>query len=395
MDMKQDRELYSLDIKQLTRELLQASLGGDYSAHKEDSVLIISNSWAGYSDEGVKLSLSALPQVLLSWAKLDASQSLDIHELLVLDIETTGLSRGGSLAFLIGLGYFEDGRFKVEQILLPEVDAELNSFDRLMELLESHSVLVTFNGKSFDIPVLESRLLYHRLWLNLKEKDHIDLLHIARRLWKNSLPSCALESLEYYVMGVIRDQEYDIDGALIPAVYSQYLSTGDAEALKRIMKHNQLDVVYTMALLVIICEALCLPIQVGRDVRVDYHAVASLYQSQGHKDVAKQILQEMQDGNCATVESIYALGQMYKKDKELEQARLCFEYGASLKHPPSLLALAIYLEQIKDFDQALKSCNELLQWQQSLPMPNLEKLHEIDKRMARLKRKISKSKEKP
>lgn len=379
------------DLRQLTRELLQATLGGQYSAHKEDSVLLLSESWAGYSDEGVSLELQDIPEVLLNWAKLDASQGLDVNELLVLDVETTGLGRGNTLSFLIGLGYFEDGNYVVEQILLPEPDAELNSFDRLIELLESHSVLVTFNGKSFDIPVLESRLLYHRIWLNLAGKDHIDLLHMARRLWKSTLPSCALESLEYYVMGVLRDPEFDIDGGMIPQAYNHYLVYGDVEPLLKIVKHNQLDIIYTMALMVIICDAIRLPMEVGKDPRVDYHAVAKLYLSQGQTEVAKQILREMRDLDIATVESVHELGQLCKRDRELEAAQQCFEYGAALLHPPSLLALAIILEQKRDFEQALKCTEELLRWQQSLPLPDLKTLHEIDKRRIRLQRKISKS----
>ncbi len=378
------------DLKTLIRELLQATLGGEYSAHEEDSVLIITESWEGYSDEGVSLDLQDIPEVLLNWAQLDVSQSPDVNELLVLDLETTGLGRGNTLAFLIGLGYFEDGKYVVEQIFLPEPDAELNSFDRLIELLESHSVLVTFNGKSFDIPVLESRLLYHRIWLNLREKEHIDLLHMARRLWKNTLPSCALESLEYYVMGVLRDPEFDIDGGLIPQAYGEYLMSGDVEPLLKIVKHNQLDILYTMALMVIICDALRLPIEVGKDARVDYHAVARLYQSQGQKDVAKQILREMKDLSVATVESAHELGQLCKRDKELEEARHCFEYGAALSHPPSLLALAILLEQTKEYEQALQCTEALFRWQQSLPLPDLRQLHDIDKRRIRLQRKIAK-----
>ena len=378
------------DLKTLIRELLQATLGGEYSAHEEDSVLIISESWEGYSDEGVSLDLQDIPEVLLNWAQLDVSQGLDVNELLVLDLETTGLGRGNTLAFLIGLGYFEDGKYVVEQIFLPEPDAELNSFDRLIELLETHSVLVTFNGKSFDIPVLESRLLYHRIWLNLREKEHIDLLHLARRLWKNTLPSCALESLEYYVMGVLRDPEFDIDGGQIPQAYGEYLMSGDVEPLLKIVRHNQLDIIYTMALMVIICDALRLPIEVGKDARVDYHAVARLYQSQGQKDVAKQILCEMKDLSIATVESVHELGQLCKRDKELEEAQHCFEYGAALSHPPSLQALAILLEQTKEYEQALEYTEQLLSQQQSLPLPDLRQLHDIDKRRIRLQRKIAK-----
>ena len=382
------------DLKKLTRELLQAALGGEYSAHKEDSVLLLSESWQGYSDEGVSLELREIPEVLLRWAKLDAEQSLDVNELLVLDIETTGLGRGNTLAFLIGLGYFEEGNYKVEQILLPEPDAELNSFDRLIELLESHSVLVTFNGKSFDIPVLESRLLYHRIWLNLREREHIDLLHLARRLWKATLPSCALESLEYYVMGVLRDPELDIDGGLIPQAYNNYLVYGDVEPLLKIVKHNQLDIIYTMALMVIICDAIRLPIEVGRDPRVDYHAVAKLYLSQDQAEIAKQILRKMRELDIATVESVFDLGLLCKRDKELQEAQQCFAYGAALSHPPSLLALAILMEQKGDFEAALKCTEELLRWQQHLPLPDLKQLHDIDKRLNRLKSKIDKNKEK-
>lgn len=392
MDMRQDRELYSLDIKELTRQLLQASLGGEYSAHKEDSVLLITKSWDGFSDEGVALKLTEIPQILLQYAQLDSSQALDPNELLVLDVETTGLSRGSTLSFLIGLGYFEDGKYKVEQILLPEPDAELNGFDRLIQLLESHSVLVTFNGKSFDIPVLESRLLYHQLWLNLKEKDHIDLLHLARRLWKNSVPSCALESLEFYIMGQIRDQELDIEGALIPQVYLQYLVSGEVEPLQKVVMHNQLDLIYTMALMVVICDAIRLPIQVGKEARVDYFAVARLYQSQGHSQITKQILQELREKELHTAESIYELGLIHKREGALDEAESCFEYGASLKHAPSLLALAILSEQQKKLNKALDCTQKLISCLQSLYLPDLKQLAEASQREARLQKKLKKEK---
>ena len=114
-----------------------------------------------------------------------------------MDLETTGLRSNGIFAFMIGLGYYENEQYIVEQIFLPDPEAELNSFDRLIELIKEKSLLITFNGKTFDVPVLESRLLYHQIWLNLREMEHLDLLHIARRLWKNKLPSCALETLEF------------------------------------------------------------------------------------------------------------------------------------------------------------------------------------------------------
>ena len=161
----------------------------------------------------------------------------------------------------------------------------------------------------------------------------------------------------------------------------------------KIIKHNQLDVIYTMALMVIISDAIRLPIQVGKDARVDYHAVARLYQSQGQADVAKQILREMRELGLATVESVYELGLMCKRDRELKEARQCFEYGAALSHPPSLLALAILLEQTREYERALQCTEQLLSWQQSLPLPDLKQLHDIDKRLKRLQKKIDRNKE--
>ncbi|MDP2401173.1 MAG: ribonuclease H-like domain-containing protein, partial [Actinomycetota bacterium] len=225
--MNDDRDLYGNELRVLIREALAAAIEGEFSPHEDYPYFSTRKAYDMITEvEGLSLYPRTIPQVLLDWAKLDTGTIWQPEDILVLDLETTGLGRGGTIAFMIGLGYYEHGQYIVEQIFLPDPEAECNSFDRLIELLEKKSLLITFNGKTFDIPVLESRILYHRVWLNLREKQHLDLLHIARRLWKKKLPSCALESIEFYIMGYIREKVLDIEGGLIPQTYFQFLITG-------------------------------------------------------------------------------------------------------------------------------------------------------------------------
>jgi len=290
-DMRSDRDLYAGELRDLLREALQLSIQGEYSIHASDPYFFTKKGYAMETEiEKLPLSPLSLPEVLLTWAKLDTGREKRKEDILVLDLETTGLGRGGIIAFMIGLGYFENEQFIVEQLFLPDPDAEVNSFDRIMELIKSKSLLITFNGKTFDVPVLESRLLYHQIWLNLREMEHLDLLHIARRLWKNKLPSCALETIEFYVLGHIRDKELDIEGGDIPQTYFQFLMNGDPELIKRIFIHNHHDILHTQALFTLICNSIDYPPVRGMDIRIDYHALAMLYKSQGRSDTAKRIL---------------------------------------------------------------------------------------------------------
>ena len=247
--MNQDRENFDLGLRQLIRENLRASLEGEFSAHEDYPFFRTRAVYDMFTEvDGLPLFPCEIPEVFLNWAGLDPGTAWQKEDFLVLDLETTGLGRGQTIAFMIGLGYFENGQYVVEQVFLPEPEAETNSFDRLIEILEQKAVLITFNGKTFDVPILESRLLYNHVWLDLRAKEHIDLLHLARRLWKNKIPSCALETIEFYILGYIREKELDIEGGLIPQTYFQYLISGETDLLKRLFMHNHFDVLHTVAL---------------------------------------------------------------------------------------------------------------------------------------------------
>ncbi len=389
-DMHQDRELYASELKAMLREALKNAIEGEFSAHPDDPYFFTQKAYPMQTEiEGLPLYPHEIPEVLLNWAKLDKAKNRSKEDILVLDLETTGLGRTGTLAFMIGLGYYENDQFIVEQLFLPDPEAEVSSFDRLLELVKSRSLLITFNGKTFDVPVLESRLLYHQIWLNLREMEHLDLLHIARRLWRNKLPSCALETIEFYVLGHIRDKELDIEGGDIPQTYYQFLLNGDPEMIRRVFIHNHHDILHTAALFTLISDSISYPPAHGFDIRIDYHALARLYQSQGEDYTARRILVDLMASGVVTADVMRDLGLIYKKNKELDSAMDCFRIAADLDCPASMLELCMMLERhVKDPTEAMVWAEKLKKWHLSRYIVNSKKIAELDKRLERLRRLI-------
>ncbi len=158
------------------------------------------------------------------------------------DLETTGLSGGaGTYAFLVGCGGFdEDGTFVTEQHLMLDFAGERSMLGLVAEDLSRAGALVTFNGKSFDAPVVETRYLFHRETSPCSALPHFDVLHPARRFWgPASEVGCSLATLETQVLGVRRAG--DVPGLEIPARYFHFIRTGDPRPLVAVMEHNRLD----------------------------------------------------------------------------------------------------------------------------------------------------------
>lgn len=164
-----------------------------------------------------------------------------------LDTETTGLG-GGAFAFLVGIGFFNtDGAFEIRQYFLRDPAGEGVLLQTLAEDLSGEPALVTFNGRTFDVPLLASRYIMARLRSQVATLPNLDLLHPTRRLWRRRLPSCALSALEVDVLGIERTGE-DVPGALIPTLYRQYLQTRDASDMVRVLYHNEIDLLSMVTL---------------------------------------------------------------------------------------------------------------------------------------------------
>ncbi|HHS98026.1 MAG TPA: hypothetical protein ENK08_09050 [Chloroflexi bacterium] len=173
---------------------------------------------------------------------------IDPGRVLFLDTETTSLSGGtGTMAFLVGLGFFEEDRFRTVQVFLRDPGDEPAMIAFLADLLPRFNVLITFNGRGFDVPILETRFILARRPFPLAAALHVDLLPPSRRLWRFRLPSCSLGVLEREVLGVERDQA-DVPSGVIPQIYVDYLRTGDAREIPRILYHNRIDVLSMVTL---------------------------------------------------------------------------------------------------------------------------------------------------
>jgi uncharacterized protein YprB with RNaseH-like and TPR domain len=166
-----------------------------------------------------------------------------------IDTETTGLVGGaGTIAFLIGIGVWEKSSFVLHLVFIRNPDEEAAALQYVADVLESCSGLVTFNGRSFDLPIMQTRFIINRLIPNWLDYPHLDLLAVARRLWRDHLPSRRLGEIEEKVLGISRTEE-DLPSYLIPFFYRQYLETGQTAEMRRVMYHNEIDILSLVTLL--------------------------------------------------------------------------------------------------------------------------------------------------
>jgi len=164
----------------------------------------------------------------------------DPDQWLFLDTETTGLAGGsGTYAFLVGVAWWEGSGLEIEQFFMREYSEERSLLFALRERIAEHPVVVTFNGKSFDWPLLETRYRMSRKISMPTPRAHVDFLHPARSLWRLRLGSVRLSELERHVLGW--DRGADLLSGLIPQIYFDYLRGGPPEQLVPVLNHNQMD----------------------------------------------------------------------------------------------------------------------------------------------------------
>ena len=216
----------------------------------------------------------------------DMPEDFDMRRVLFLDTETTGFMGAGTVAFLIGVGWLTDEGFTVRQYLMRDYPEEKFQLNRLVDDLSRFDVICTFNGRSFDVPLLRDRFLMNRMRTACLDKPHIDLLHIARRVWKLRLKKCNLGHLEEAVLGICRVG--DIPGAQVPERFFSYLKTGQFSLLEDVIEHNAQD-------------------------------VASLCVLLGH-------MAHMYDHpeNAAHCEDVFSMGVALERMKHPEEARRCY-----------------------------------------------------------------------
>ncbi|MEO7144479.1 MAG: ribonuclease H-like domain-containing protein [Bryobacteraceae bacterium] len=186
-------------------------------------------------------ALSELPEDLLDAISNGAIPCSRPEEWAFLDTETTGLAGGsGTCAFLVGVGRIAPDGFRVRQFFMRDFGEEASLLAALAAHLQPFRVLITYNGKSYDQPLLETRFRMARFKPPFARMEHLDLLFGARRLWKLRFESCRLVELENRILGVERDG--DVPGALIPAIYFEYLRARRVSHLLPVFYHNAMDI---------------------------------------------------------------------------------------------------------------------------------------------------------
>lgn len=227
----------------------------------------------------------ATPDLLKTVFGCEFPARLSHEDILYLDTETTGLSGGvGTIAFEIGVGYFTPSGFVVEQFLMHDYPEEAQMLTRLRTLMQRFSVICTFNGRTFDIPLLKSRFLMNRIPDDTIPTAHADVLYPARRIWKLRLKKCTLGHLEEQLLHVERDD--DLPGALVPQTYFQYLKDGNFAPLMRVLEHNKQDIVSLAQLFYYLCERVARPETMQNEE--DLFSLARALQKQGETQAASK-----------------------------------------------------------------------------------------------------------
>ena len=302
--------------------------------------------------------------------------------LLFLDLETTGLFGGaGTQAFLVGCASIDGSSIRVRQFLLPGFEHERALLAEVQAFAAAHSSVCTYNGRSFDVPLMETRFLFHRVPCVFDGVPHLDMLHAARRLWKQrpltmgtpdpDESSCSLAVLEKQIAGLHRVG--DVPGYEIPSRFFQFVRDGNARRLEAVLEHNRLDLI---SLAAVLARAITL-IESGPSIAAtaqEAYGLARVYERAGAYDNAEAALL-MAIGFAKRVgaepelhaEALRRLAWIRRRDRRPHEAAEAWQELAALPRCAAALrreakeALAIHHEhRVKDLRTARQHALDLL-----------------------------------
>jgi len=313
---------------------------------------------------------------------------IERERLLFIDTETTGLGGSGTVAFLIGIGSVIGDNFQVRQYFLPDYPDEAAMLEAVREEITPDSIIVSYNGRAFDMPIIQDRMILHRVERNLEYADHIDLLHSTRRLYKRRLQSCRLSNIERNILSFFRYD--DIPGALVPAIYFDWLNTMNTNQLPGVIEHNLHDIVSLYFLMHRINVSMDTPEEAIYDPD-DLYSVARIYEKRKEHERVSGILESF-DGiisESGRFDIIFMQSLSYKRRGKLARAVSLWNEIAEANAPETfhaLIELAKYYEhRLKDSSLALKAAEKA-----AVICPSTKTAREdIRKRVRRLQNKLA------
>jgi len=342
------------------------------------------------------------PEALASCGRDGSLADLDLRRAAFIDTETSGLAGGtGTFVFLIGIGTHEDDHFVVRQFFMHSPAAERATLAAVSILLDRCTGLVSYNGKSFDLPLINTRFILNRELPRLQRAPHLDLLFPTRRLLRARLGSCTLGNVEREALGICRE-EADVPGWLIPSLYRQYLQTGDASEIGRVFYHNLVDIVSLVTLTAYLCR-LFVPDR-GRAILdqippTDRFSVGRAYEALGWHEASEQAYRLALEGPLPSEvreKTLGSLALLLKRQERREEAahlwRLWSEEASTDPLTP-LIELAKHHEwHAKDLPSAREWTQEALRRLETVtPSPRSRLARsELQHRLGRLQNKIAK-----
>jgi hypothetical protein len=332
---------------------------------------------------------AVLPETVGILTGLPELGAFDLLRAVFLDTETTGLAGGtGTAAFLVGIGFVDGDRFRVRQYVMRDYHEEPALLHELGRDLARFEHVVTFNGKMFDLPLLETRYRMNRARFPLADAAHLDLLHPARRLWKMRLESCRLQSLEGALLGLRRYG--DISGEEIPRIYFEYVRSRVAGVMPRVLEHNRLDVVSLAALAIVACQ------WIEQGQAEDPRDVLSLARVLERAELYERSEAEYKRATAASAQAVRVpallrLADHAKRAGDYPAALGLWEQAAAAGDALALRELAIHHEhRSRDFEAALAAADRGLALSGLAVDPPLRRAaDDFQRRRSRLLRKLA------
>lgn len=289
-----------------------------------------------------------------------------LEKCLFLDTETTGLSGGaGTVAFLVGVGWVEGADFVVEQYLMKDYADEADMLDQLARRMENFDAVCTFNGRNFDLPLLQTRFTMCRMRDRWRDLEQLDLLYPARRTWKKRIGSCRLSRVEELILGAPR--EGDLPGSEAPRRYFDFLKTGQMSLLEEVVDHNRQDVITLGALLGRLCGLYAHPERERN--RADLYSMGRALENQGELQPARELYRiaaipapagsiSALTGETIAAEAAWRMYLMARKNRDVEGMRAILEQMALRRQ----MRDRIYVELAKLYEHRYKNPRRALRY---------------------------------
>jgi uncharacterized protein YprB with RNaseH-like and TPR domain len=410
---KIDREA-DLSVKDKLQKLISLTGGGTGRSRARpapegggvlegEPVRVFENSYglkSRYGRTHLGLGLDIPSDTLCYLSHSSDFEDRDLSTALFFDLETTGLAGGtGTVAFLVGLGYYGRDKFHVVQYFLADRSEEARLVEDLDRFFAEHDFrsIVTYNGKYFDLPLLEARFILNRTPLRLTSLPHLDFLFAARQLWKHKYESCRLFHLAREI--VQADRSEDIPGAEIPPRYFQYLRTGDFSLIEPIIYHNQEDI---LSLLGLVISGAALLSRKGEEFHeeavdaLDLYGLGKIYETAGEVERSVEYFERALQGELSEAVAGLAkkkLSAHFKKNGLWDKAVPIWQEMTGEHQLQSFRELAMYYEhREKDYALALRAAEEGLALAQDL---HSSLARDFARRLERLSRKLARRPGKP